>query len=103
MTEHEFWIGFWGDDPRPVDAGWPSKFPYWCSGSTAGDFITPKYTLCAAVRAATRDEAVAMVKVGWPEYVERFVEERAYAPSDRFPVPKWWDLQNWTFRTEKND
>lgn len=91
-----WWVGFSADDLRPV--AWPAEFPVWNTGEE-GDRVT----MCAMVRAETPEDAWAAVLRGWPEATERWApgerpSESGVPRSNRFPMPDWWDADEWRFR-----
>lgn len=68
------------DDYRPMM--WPVKHPYWCSGYGTDFSIVVAY-------ADNEDEILK----NWPEATDlEITEETEYQFSDRFPKPKWFEV-----------
>lgn len=79
------------EDYRPVV--WPINHPYWCSGSTDGNYILVAYV-------ESEEEIMRL----WPDAVQIDImsEEEGYTFTDRFPRPDWWKPGEYYFPVLKD-
>jgi hypothetical protein len=82
-------------DPRPVI--FPPKFLSWTSGYGDGYAI-----VCGLVKAEDEKAAWKLVKTHFPErqFRKDFCQEEThdFLPNNRFPIPDYWDMDNWTHK-----
>lgn len=82
-----YWTGFWSKDPRPITEENPGFF-HSGTGWTNHQDGELEYSICVWVEAEDQAALWKIIRRYYPKARERFVNEREFVTSDRFPDAK---------------